>query len=161
MGVDGGIASCSSQVLVGIEGDVLLLGWIVVPLNQAKVDHVDLGALSAHSHEEVVRLQVTMDHILLVQVAYQFQHLVKQNQRGVQREFSVTKVEEVLQRWTQNLCHNVPDLVVEVFPGGNQLRHSFALHVLDNVRLVGCLWISRVNRFCLDGDLLVRPNVNS
>ena len=160
MRVDRGIASRTSQVLVRIEGDVLLLRGVVVSFYEAKVDHVHLGALSTHAHQKVVRLQITMNHVLLVQVAYKIQHLVEQDQGGVQGELPVTKVEEIFQGWAQDLGHYIPDPVVEVFTGGNQFWYTLALHVLDHVCLIGCLRVSRVDGFRLDCNLLMGPNIN-
>lgn len=45
-------------------------------LGEPKVDHVKLIAMTADSHEEVVRLDVTVDETLAVDELYAAQHLI-------------------------------------------------------------------------------------
>ena len=66
MGIDGGVPGRARQILALTERDVLALGVFVL-LGQAKVDDVDvvLGLLVT-AHQEIVRLDVTVDDPLFV-----------------------------------------------------------------------------------------------
>jgi hypothetical protein len=66
VGVDGGVARSTRQVLSVSEGNVLALR-VFVTLSESKVDNVDIifGALIA-SNQEVVRFDVSVDDSLFV-----------------------------------------------------------------------------------------------
>lgn len=66
--VYGGIACRASQVLVLPVGDVLVCSGIAVLFGKAKVNDVHQVTLLAKPHKEVVRLDVSMDEILRVDV---------------------------------------------------------------------------------------------
>ena len=68
VGVDAGIASRASQVLILTVWDVEVSLGVTVFLGQTKVNHVDLVAPLADTHEEVVGLDITMDEGLGVDV---------------------------------------------------------------------------------------------
>lgn len=68
MCIDGGIACCASQVLVLPVRNVLVCAGITVLLGQAKVNDVNQVALLAKPHQEVVRLYISMDEVLGVNV---------------------------------------------------------------------------------------------
>jgi hypothetical protein len=63
MGVDGRISGSSGQVLVLAIGDMKMGLGIPVLLRKTKVNDIDLVAALADTHEEIVRLDVTMDEI--------------------------------------------------------------------------------------------------
>ena len=62
--VDACVACSASQVLVLPVGDVLVGACVTVLLCQPKVNDVDKVALLPETHEEVVRLYVTVDEVL-------------------------------------------------------------------------------------------------
>lgn len=64
MCVDGGIARCARQVLVLPVRNVLVCAGITVLLGQPKVNDVHQVAFLAESHQEVVRLYISMDEVL-------------------------------------------------------------------------------------------------
>ena len=68
MCVYGGVAGGASQVLVLAVGDVLMCAGVTVFLGQAEVDDVDQVALLAQSHQEIVRLHISVDEVLGVDV---------------------------------------------------------------------------------------------
>ncbi len=68
MGVDGGVAGGAGEVLILTVGDVLVRAGVTVFLCEAKVDDVDQIALLAEPHQEVVRLHVSVDEVLGVDV---------------------------------------------------------------------------------------------
>ena len=80
MGVDRGVPSGTSQVLVLSVRDVLPGPGVAVLFGQTKVDHEDLVAVAADAHEEVVGLDVTVDKVLVVDPFDAGDHLVGQHQ---------------------------------------------------------------------------------
>lgn len=68
MRVDGRVASRAREVFILPVGDVLVCSGITVLLGQAKVNDVDQVALFAQTHQEVVRLHVSVDEVLGVDV---------------------------------------------------------------------------------------------
>lgn len=68
MCVDRGVACSASQVLVLAVGDVLVCASITIFLCQAEVDDVHQVALLAQSHQEVIRLHISVDEVLGVNV---------------------------------------------------------------------------------------------
>jgi len=61
MSIDTGITCSTGKVLILTIWDVEVRLWVAVLLGQAEIDHVDLVATLADTHKEVVRLDVTMD----------------------------------------------------------------------------------------------------
>lgn len=68
MGVDGGIAGGSGEVLILAVGDMLVRSGVTVFFGQAEVDDVDQVSLLAEPHKEVIRLYVSVDEVLGVYV---------------------------------------------------------------------------------------------
>ena len=64
MGVDAGVSGCSRQVLVFSIRDVLMCAGITILLGQAKVNDVHQIAFLPQTHEEIVRLDITMNEVL-------------------------------------------------------------------------------------------------
>jgi len=97
VGVDGGIASSTSQVLVLPVWDVEVSLWVTVLLGETEIDNVDLVATLADAHEEVVRLDITVDEGLGMNVLNTGDQLVGKEKNGLQGELAVAEVEEVFQ----------------------------------------------------------------
>ena len=68
--VDGGVSGRARQVLVLPVGNVLVGAGIAVFLGQTKVNYIHEVALLAEPHQEVVRLNVTVDEVFAVDVFY-------------------------------------------------------------------------------------------
>lgn len=68
MGVDGGIAGGSGEVLILTVGDMLVRSGVTVFLCQTEIDDVDQVSLLAEPHKEVIRLHVSVDEVLGVYV---------------------------------------------------------------------------------------------
>lgn len=71
--------------------------WVTVFLGQAEINDIDLVATLADSHEEVVRLDVTVDERLSVNVLDAGDELVGKEKNGLQGELAVAEVEQVFQ----------------------------------------------------------------
>ena len=101
VGVDAGIAGGTSQVLVLSVWDVEVRLGSAVLLGETKIDHINLVAALADAHEEVVRLDITVDERLGMDVLNAGDELIGQEEHGLQRELAVAEVEEILQGGTE------------------------------------------------------------
>ena len=97
MGVDGGITGSAGQILVLTVWDMEVSLWVSVLLGETEINNVDLVASLADAHKEIVRLDVTVDEGFGVDVFDAGDELVCQKKDGLQREFTVAEVEEILQ----------------------------------------------------------------
>lgn len=68
MRVDGCVSRSTSQILVFSIRDVQMRLGISILLGQTKVDDIDLIAPLSNTHEEVVRLDVSVDEVTGVNV---------------------------------------------------------------------------------------------
>jgi hypothetical protein len=68
MGVDGGVTSGTSQVLVLPVGNVKVGLRVSELLCETKIDDIDLVAALADAHQEVVRLDVTVNEVARVDI---------------------------------------------------------------------------------------------
>ena len=96
MSVDTGITSSTSQVLVLTVRNMEVGLGVTVFLSKTKVNYVDLVTTLANSHQEIVRLDVTVDERLGVDVLDARDELVCQEQNSLQREFAVAEIEQIL-----------------------------------------------------------------
>jgi hypothetical protein len=101
--VDAGIAGGTSQVLVLSIRNVEVCLGIAVLLGQTEINDVNLVAALANAHEEVVRLDITVDEGLGVDVLNAGDELIGEEQDGLQGEFAVAEVEEVLERGAEQV----------------------------------------------------------
>ena len=63
MGVDRGVTCGTRQILVLPVRNMKVGLWVTELLCQTEIDDVDLVSAFADTHEEVVRLDVTMDEV--------------------------------------------------------------------------------------------------
>ena len=103
MGVDGGITSRTSQVLVLTVRNVEVSLWITVFLGQTEIDNIDLVATLTDAHQEIVRLDITVDKGLGVDVLDAGDKLVGKEKNGLQGELAVAEVEQILQTWPKEI----------------------------------------------------------
>ena len=87
---------CAGQVLVLSVRDVLPRPVVPVFLRQTEVYQEELVAVPSDAHEEVVRLDVAVDEVLVVHVLDPPDHLVRQHEHGLHGEPPGAEVEEVL-----------------------------------------------------------------
>jgi hypothetical protein len=97
MGVDRSITRGPSQVLVLPIRDVEMGLGVTVFLGQTEINNIDLVTTLANAHEEVIRLDVTVDERLGMDVLNAGDQLVSKEKYGLQGEFAVAEVEEILQ----------------------------------------------------------------
>ena len=93
MGVDGSIASGTSEVLALAVGDVLAIA-LDVALCQPEVQDEDLVGGFVEPNTEVVRLDVAVDEVAVVDVLNPADHLVDQHEDSLETELAESLVEE-------------------------------------------------------------------
>lgn len=79
---------------------MLLRLWVTVLLGHAEVDDVNnVGGLGSRTADkEVVRLDVTVDQVLLVDGLYARQHLLGDHDDSLGREATIAVIEQILKR---------------------------------------------------------------
>jgi hypothetical protein len=158
VGVDGRIAGSSSQVLVLTVRDVEVRLRVAVLLGQSKIDHVDLVAALANTHEKVVRLDVTVDERLGMDVLDAGDELVGEQENRLEREFAVAEVEQVLQARAEQ----VQDHGIVVALGAKPADEGDADAAGEGLVDAGFIFKLRMlglDALELDGNLLARDDV--
>ena len=97
MSIDTCVPRSACKGLVIFVGDVLARLGVSVALSQAEVDHVDDVLLLAMANEEVVRLHVAMNKVVIVQELQSLDHLVSYHERCFHCELPLAEVEGILQ----------------------------------------------------------------
>jgi hypothetical protein len=91
------VASRSSQRLVISVRDVIACLGVFVALGEAEVDHETCVPLVIVSHQEVIRLHVTMQEVVRVQVLETGEHLISQHANSFQSESTSTILEQIFE----------------------------------------------------------------
>ena len=103
MGGDGGISSGTGQVLAIFIGDVLT-GAILVALGKTEVDNIDLVTSRLSSaNQEVVRLHITMDNSLGVDLLEMVHELDGDEEDSLDIELALAGLEQVFEGWSQHV----------------------------------------------------------
>jgi len=160
VGVDGGVTSGTSQVLVLSVRDVEVGLGVPVLLGETKVDHVDLVTPLADAHEEVVGLDVTVDEALGVNVLDAADELVGEQEDGLEGEFTVAEVEEILEGGAEQVENHgvVVTLGAEPPDEGNT---DAASERLVDAGLILELRVLGLDGLKLDGNLLAGDDVGA
>lgn len=91
--IDGGIPGCSSQILTLSVGDVLAVS-LDVALGQSEVkDEYFVGGF-VQPNAEIVRLDVSMDEVPVVDILDSGNHLVDEHEDSLEGEFAESLVEQ-------------------------------------------------------------------
>lgn len=149
-----GVPRSTSQTLALSEGDVLVGARIPKPLGEAEVNDPDEIGRSAPPREKVVGLHVSVQEILRVHEFYAMDHLVCDHEHCFHTKSLPAGLKELLQTWAQQiydksvviLLHSAP---VDCGDACSSLEYSI------DFGLIYKLWMSRAQRFELDGDLLL------
>jgi hypothetical protein len=160
MSVDAGIAGGTSQVLVLSVRNVEVRLGIAVLLGQTEIDHIDLVAALANAHEEVVRLDITVDKRLGMDVLNARDELVGKEQDGLQGELAVAEVEKVL----QGRAEQVQDHGIVVAFGSKPAHEGdadTAREGLVHTGLIFELGVLCLDALELDGNLLAGDDVGA
>jgi hypothetical protein len=96
MGIDRSVPSGTSQILVLPVGDVQVSLGVSILLGETEINHIDLIASFSNAHEEIVRLDISVDKVSRVNVFDSRDELVGEEKDSLEGEFSVTEVEQIL-----------------------------------------------------------------
>ena len=69
---------------------------ISVFLGETEINHIDLVASLSNTHEEIVGLDISVDKVSRMNVFDSGNELIGKEKDGLESEFSVTEVEQVL-----------------------------------------------------------------
>ena len=160
MGVDGGVTSGTSQVLVLSVRDVEVGLGVPVLLGETKVDHVDLVAPLANTHEEVVGLDVAVDEALGVDVLDAADELVGEQEDGLEREFAVAEVEEILEGRAEEVEDHGVVVTLGAEPSDERNADAASERLVD-AGLILELRVLGLDGLKLDGNLLAGDDVGA
>lgn len=96
MGIDRSVPSGTSQVLVLPVWNVKMSLGVSVLLGQTEIDHIDLIASFANTHEEIVGLDISVNKVSRVNVLDSRDELIGEEKDSLEGELSVTEVEQIL-----------------------------------------------------------------
>lgn len=160
MGVDAGIASGTRQVLILSVGNVEVRLGIAVLLGETKVNHVDLVATLTNAHEEVVRLDITVDERFGVDVLDAGDELVGKEQDRLQGKLAVAEVEEVLEGRTEQVQNHGIVVALGSEPADKGNADASGKRLVD-AGLILQLRMLGLDALQLDGDLFARDDVGA
>jgi hypothetical protein len=158
--VNRGVTGGTSQVLVLSVRDVEVCLGVPVLLGETEVDHVDLVASLADAHEEVVGLDVTVDEALGVDVLDAADQLVGQQQDGLEGEFAVAEVEEVLEGGSEQVENHGVVVALGAEPPDEGNADTAGERLVDT-SLIFELGVLGLDRLKLDGNLLTGDDVGA
>ena len=160
MGVDGGITSSSGQVLVLPIRDVEVRLWVTVFLGQTEIDDIDLVAALADTHEEVIRLDITVDEGLGMDVLDAGDELIGQQKNGLQGELAVAEVEKILQAGSEEIKNHGIVVALGTKPADKWDTDTTGERLVDT-GLIFELGVLGLDRLKLDGNLFTRDNISA
>jgi hypothetical protein len=133
---------------------------IAVLLGQAEVDNVNLVSTLADTHEEVVRLDITMDKGLGMDVFDAGDQLIRQQKDGLQGELPVAEVEEILQTGSEQIENHRVVVTLGSEPTNERDADTSGEGFVDSgfILELGVLGLDGLE---LDGDLLSGDDVGA
>jgi hypothetical protein len=160
VGVDGGVTSGTGQVLVLSVWDVEVGLGVPVLLGETEVNHVDLVAPLADAHEEVVGLDVTVDEALGVDVLDAADELVGEQENGLEGEFAVAEVEEILEGGAEEVEDHGVVVTLGAEPSDERNADAASERLVD-AGLILELRVLGLDGLKLDGNLLAGDDVGA
>ena len=160
VGVDTGVTSGTSQVLVLTVRDVEVSLGVTVLLGQTEVNNVDLISTLANAHEEVVGLDVAVDERLGVDVLDAGDELVGQEKDGLQRELAVAEVEEILEGGAEEIEDHGVVVTLSAEPADEGDTDTTGERLID-ASLILELRVLGLDAFKFDGNLLTGDDVST
>lgn len=158
--VDTGITGSTSQVLVLTVRDMEVSLGVTVLLGETKVDHVDLIATFANAHQKVVRLDITVDEGLGVDVLDARNELVCQEKNSLQGEFAVAEVEEILQARSKEIHHHGVVVTLGSIPADKGNPNSSSKRLVDT-SFIFELRVFGLDTLKLDGNFFTGDDIGA
>lgn len=160
MSVDTGIAGSTSEVLVLTVWNVEVSLRVTVLLGQTKIDDINLVSALTDAHEEVVRLDITVDEGLGVDVLNAGDELVGEKKHRLQGKLAVAEVEQILQRRAEKV-QNHGIVVTFGSKPADEGDSDTASEGLVDAGLILELRVLGLDALELDGDLFTRDDVGT
>jgi hypothetical protein len=160
MGIDRSITGSTSQVLVLPVWNMEMSLGITVLLGQTKINNIDLVATLSNAHKEVVRLDITVNEGLGVDVFDTGDELIGEQQDGLQGELAVAEVEQVLQAGTEKVENHGIVVALGAEPADEGDADTTGQRLV-NTSLILELRVLRLDALELDGDLLAGDDVGA
>lgn len=129
-------------------------------LGQSVIDEEQLVTMSSDPHEEVVRLDIPMDEVLVVDKFNATNHLVGQHEHRFHSESSGAKVEEVFERGPQQVHDENVVVALRSVPA-DVGDPDAPLKDLVQLRFVKQLRVASLDGLQLDSHLLAVGNVDA
>ena len=95
MGIDTRIPSRSRQRLIVLVRNVLSCLGISVPFCQAKIDYVNDVLFLSVANQEIIRLHIPMNEVIVVEELESLDHLVSNHKSCFDSELALAEVEGV------------------------------------------------------------------
>lgn len=73
--------------------------------DEAQICHINLILMLFHTHQEILRLDVSMNDILEMNVLKTANELIDKHQHRFEKELATAEVEEIFQAWSQQIKH--------------------------------------------------------
>ena len=160
MSIDRRITCRSRQVLVLTVWNVKMGFGVTVFLGQSEINYIDLISTLSNSHQEVVRLYITVDEGFSVDVFNAGDELIRQEQDSLQREFAVAKIEQVLQAGAEKIKYH--SIVITLCPEpANERNSDSSSERLVYTGLIFKLRMLGLDTLQFDGNLFSRNDVGS
>lgn len=160
MGVDGGVARSTCQILVLSVGNVEMSFGVAIFLGKTKIDNVDLVASFADTHEEVVGLDISVDERLGVNVFDSRDELIGQEKNGLQGKLSVTEVEEILQTGAEKVENHGIVVALGTKPANKRDSNATSKRLVYT-GLILQLRVLGLDGLELDGNLLTGDDIGA
>ena len=160
VGVDAGITSSTSQVLVLTVRDVEVGLGVTVFLGQTEINNIDLVATLSDTHEEVVGLDITVDEGLGVDVLDAGDELIGKEKNGLQGELAVAEVEEILQAGSEEIEDHGIVVTFGTEPADEGDTNTSGEGLVDT-GFIFELRVLGLDTLELDGDLFARDDVGA
>ena len=133
---------------------------VPVFLGQSKINHVDLIATLANAHQKVVRLDVTVDERLCMNVLDTGDQLVGQQKHGLQGEFAVAEVEKILKTRAEEIENHGVVVTFSTEPTDKRDAHTSSERLVDTSFILE-LGVLGFNTLKLDRNLLTGDDVGA
>ena len=156
--IDGSITSSTSQVLVLTVWDVEVSLRVTVLLGKTEINDIDLVASLTNAHEEVVRLDITVDERLGMNVLNAGDELICQQQNSLQGELSVAEVEKILQTRSKEIKDHGIVITFGSKPADKGNSNTTGEGLVDTC-LIFELRVLGLDTLKLNGNLFTRDDV--
>jgi hypothetical protein len=88
--------------------------WITILFGKTKINDINLICSPAKPHQEVIRLDISVEETFRVNIFHPVDQLVCQHEHSFQGELPTAKVEQVFKTWPQQIKNQ--NIIVPLYP---------------------------------------------